>query len=59
MAEIKAGDVVQLKSGGPTMTVNFVENDSGTLVAGCTWFIKDKKQVGRFSVTTLKLIESE
>jgi hypothetical protein len=25
MAEIKAGDVVELKSGSPTMTVNFVD----------------------------------
>jgi len=56
MAEIKAGDVVQLKSGGPEMTVNFVENDGGGEVAACSWFIKDKRQDGRFAVTSLKLV---
>jgi uncharacterized protein YodC (DUF2158 family) len=55
MTEIKAGDVVQLKSGGPEMTVNFVENDSGTQVAACSWFINNKKESSRFPVATLKL----
>jgi uncharacterized protein YodC (DUF2158 family) len=41
---LKAGDVVQLKSGGPLMTVNFVENEGGAEIAACTWFIKDKQQ---------------
>jgi uncharacterized protein YodC (DUF2158 family) len=53
--QIKAGDVVQLKSGGPEMTVNFVENDSGTEVAACSWFINNKKESSRFPVVTLKL----
>jgi uncharacterized protein YodC (DUF2158 family) len=52
---IKAGDVVQLKSGGPDMTVNFVENDNGVQVAGCSWFINNKKESGRFPVATLTL----
>lgn len=30
---IKAGDVVQLKSGGPRMTVNWVEGQYGRLMA--------------------------
>ena len=34
--EFKIGDVVQLKSGGPTMTVANVSGDSGTVV--CHWF---------------------
>ena len=53
--EIAAGDVVQLKSGGPDMTVNFVENDSGTEVAACSWFVNNKKENGRFPTKTLKV----
>ena len=56
MSEFKAGDVVQLKSGGPNMTVNFVENTSGTEEAACSWFINNKKESSRFPVTTLKLV---
>jgi uncharacterized protein YodC (DUF2158 family) len=55
MAEqFKAGDVVQLKSGGPDMTVNFVENDSGTEVAACSWFVNNKKESSRFPTSSLK-----
>lgn len=35
MSNFKIGDVVQLKSGGPTMTVSET-NDAGMAV--CTWF---------------------
>ena len=56
MAGIKKGDVVQLKSGGPDMTVNFVESSSGVEEAACTWFFKNKKESGRFPVETLKLV---
>ena len=56
MAEIKAGNVVQLKSGGPEMTVNFVEDDAGTQVAACSWFLNNKKESSRFPVSTLKLV---
>jgi uncharacterized protein YodC (DUF2158 family) len=54
--EIKAGDVVQLKSGGPTMTVSWVSDEYGTLTAGCTWFVKDKKEFERFPVTSLQRV---
>lgn len=56
--EIKAGSVVQLKSGGPDMTVNFVENDSGTEVASCSWFVNNKKESSRFPTATLRLVSS-
>ena len=38
--EIKVGDVVQLKSGGPTMTVEdaAVISDSQVPLARCVWF---------------------
>ncbi|WP_374527784.1 YodC family protein [Acinetobacter sp.] len=35
MSNYKIGDVVQLKSGGPTMTVSET-NDAGMVL--CTWF---------------------
>lgn len=35
MSEIKAGDIVHLKSGGQPMSVEFVDNDG---LAHCAWF---------------------
>jgi uncharacterized protein YodC (DUF2158 family) len=52
----KSGAVVQLKSGGPLMTVNFVENEGGAEIASCSWFLKDKKESSQFPVSTLKLV---
>lgn len=37
--EVKIGDVVQLKSGGPTMTIEDIE-DSGKV--RCKWFDRDQ-----------------
>jgi uncharacterized protein YodC (DUF2158 family) len=54
--EIKTGNVVELKSGGPDMTVDSVENNSGTAVAACSWFLNNQKESGRFPVATLKLV---
>ena len=35
----RVGDVVQLKSGGPRMTVTSVDNDAaGVPTVWCTWF---------------------
>lgn len=60
-ARIKAGDVVQLKSGGPKMTANWVEDQYGTMSANCDWFVQDKapwkKENGTFPVTSLKKLE--
>lgn len=39
--EWKVGDVVQLKSGGPAMTVNIIElhpDDLSVVSIHCTWF---------------------
>lgn len=62
--EIKAGSIVQLKSGGPTMTVNWVEGageDYVVACAYCEWFVQDKapwKIEGKtFPITSLKLLE--
>jgi uncharacterized protein YodC (DUF2158 family) len=43
--EFKAGDTVQLKSGGPVMTVERVGKDKTTQedVVFCIWFHKEEK----------------
>jgi uncharacterized protein YodC (DUF2158 family) len=63
--EIKEGSVVQLKSGGPIMTVAWVERagEQYTVdVACCTWFVQDKPpfKVDEkvFPLTTLKLLQT-
>jgi hypothetical protein len=39
------------------MTVNYIEDQHGVLVAGCSWFSKGHKKEGaRFPVTSLKLV---
>lgn len=55
--EIKAGDVVQLKSGGPAMTVAKAELWNGVMRAHCEWFVDGKNQTGYFPATSLELAE--
>lgn len=50
MSEIQVGDTVQLKSGGPLMTVSEI-NDRGR--AECIWFERMKKHVDWFPAATL------
>jgi uncharacterized protein YodC (DUF2158 family) len=61
VAQMKAGSIVQLKSGGPTMTVAWVQDSLGVVSAYCEWFVQDKapwKQEGHvFPITSLKLLE--
>lgn len=58
--DFKAGDVVQLKSGGPHMTISTIDRvyDGGELYAWCDWFVQDKapwkKEDGTFPLTSLK-----
>ncbi|WP_116654463.1 YodC family protein [Pelagibacterium sediminicola] len=61
--EIKLGDVVQLKSGGPKMTVANIDRygyDS-TESARCDWFVANKepwkKEDGIFPLHSLKKVE--
>ena len=49
MNELDSGDVVQLKSGGPTMTIRFVENDE----AYCEWFDNKAVKGARFILKQL------
>jgi uncharacterized protein YodC (DUF2158 family) len=58
---IKPGSVVQLKSGGPLMTVAWTQENLGMVSACCEWFVDDKapwkKEEAVFPATSLKLIE--
>jgi len=57
MSELKKGDVVQLKSGGPKMTVQDVGDygpigpENGVM---CVWFDKTKQQSSVFGAETLE-----
>lgn len=52
--EIVAGDTVRLKSGGPIMTVEWVEEQYGVITAYCIWFGEKNKHEGKqFRVTSL------
>ncbi|HKT27884.1 YodC family protein [Dyella sp.] len=51
MSDFKPGDVVQLKSGGPVMTIKFIDEDEE---AFCEWFDKKEElKAGRFTVHQL------
>ncbi len=52
--EIKPGDVVQLKSGGPKMTVARLETFSGKVMVVCDWFDGQKTDRNTFPVESLK-----
>lgn len=58
--DIRPGSIVQLKSGGPMMTVDWVGRDPPQR-AYCQWFIQDKapwkKDGAVFPLTSLKLLE--
>lgn len=61
--QIVVGDVVQLKSGGPLMTVSSVGQlyEGGPINAWCDWFIQQKepwkKESDTFPLTSLKKVE--
>jgi uncharacterized protein YodC (DUF2158 family) len=48
-ASFKVGDVVQLKSGGPIMTIAEINGDD----AYCEWFSSGKQSEGSFKMTSL------
>jgi uncharacterized protein YodC (DUF2158 family) len=51
----KAGDIVQLKSGGPKMTVTQAGEDStGALTVWCSWFEGKMQKGGTFPPEALK-----
>jgi uncharacterized protein YodC (DUF2158 family) len=50
------GDIVQLKSGGPEMTVQTIPN-AGTSNYRCQWFAGKKLETGLFPPGSLKPVE--
>jgi uncharacterized protein YodC (DUF2158 family) len=55
MPELKVGDVVQLKSGGPKMTIaNTKSNPAGIL---CVWFDDTEPKSSRFPPETLQPVK--
>ena len=49
------GDVVELKSGGPSMTVVQVEQGlDGTPMVDCVWFDKSEQKFATFRAVVLK-----
>lgn len=55
---IKIGDAVRRKAGGPKMTVIDVEEeDSGQLTVYCVWFDeKNNEKKGQYPARTLELL---
>jgi len=51
MSELKIGDVVVLKSGGPKMTVAYIGN-SGKI--DCVWFKESNEKRGTFHVEAVQ-----
>ena len=60
-SEIRVGDVVQLKSGGPKMIVAGLGHyDSMENGAKCSWFDTNDQQITAiFAVETLKKVDAE
>ncbi len=58
MHELKAGDLVRLKSGGPVMTIEFWSEHYETFV--CSWFtVKHERQQQQFQAAVLTKVEEE
>jgi uncharacterized protein YodC (DUF2158 family) len=51
--QFKSGDIVQLKSGGPTMTVEEIDGTQ----ANCVWFEGTKHKTGLFELSALESAE--
>jgi len=54
-SELKTGDIVQLKSGGPSMTVGNIDTPTKDMCF-CYWFLQEQLLKDNFPVKTLKLV---
>jgi uncharacterized protein YodC (DUF2158 family) len=61
--KFKAGDIVQLKSGGPKMTVRFYDQNFGGSESDdvlCEWFdAKAELKYAKFNQESLNLVDKE
>ena len=56
----KAGDVVRLKSGGPKMTILWIEDEYGVMTASCQWFdSKNELKDAKFRPSSLEHYEAD
>lgn len=55
--DLKDGDQVQLKSGGPVMTIESIGSYNGVQKALCIWFDGAKKSSDVFALPTLEKFE--
>jgi uncharacterized protein YodC (DUF2158 family) len=55
MAKFKKGEIVQLKSGGPKMTVDETPEEQFNKQYKCQWFAGNKLEFGFFSEEALVL----
>jgi len=55
MSELKVGDVVRLKSGGPKMTVEDVKPNPAGII--CTWFGEAEITSSYFQPQTLEKVQ--
>ncbi len=53
MADFKAGDVVQLASGGPKMTIRWIEDSE----AYCEWFAATENKGAKFALAQLVQVQ--
>jgi uncharacterized protein YodC (DUF2158 family) len=53
MAEFKPGDLVVLKSGGPVMTVDSID-DLASLGIACVWFAGAKRETAYFRAESIE-----
>ena len=51
--ELKVGDVVRLKSGGPAMTIENIDTYGKGKGATCTWFDGSKRVTEMFMLAVL------
>lgn len=57
MTDIAKGDVVQLKSGGPKMTVTQVGKDAlGVMSVSCAWFDKTEAKRATFPIESVQKV---
>ena len=57
MTSFMEGDVVQLKSGGPKMTVDALRDQTGQLQAMCSWFNGAIRMSDLFELHSLRNLE--
>lgn len=55
--EIKIGDTVVIRSGGPTMTVAKIDTEDKS--AQCQWFVKNELKDGWFPLASLQPIKGD